>query len=100
MQRLFSFIFNACRWWWTTFQLVVALTSVDGVVIKLEVVNLYIFLLCERDRERQRQRETERDRDRDRETERETDRQRQREIDRLDRYRYTTVSKNKYLKFY
>ena len=68
----------------------VALTSVDGVVIKLEVVNLYIFLLCERDR--QRQRETE--------TERETDRQRQREIDRLDRYRYTTVSKNKYLKFY
>ena len=92
MQRLFSFIFNACRWWWTTFQLVVALTSVDGVVIKLEVVNLYIFLLCERDRDRQRQRETE--------TERETDRQRQREIDRLDRYRYTTVSKNKYLKFY
>ena len=70
----------------------VALTSVDGVVIKLEVVNLYIFLLCERDRDRQRQRETE--------TERETDRQRQREIDRLDRYRYTTVSKNKYLKFY
>ena len=60
--------------------------SVDGVVIKLEVVNLYIFLLCERDRERQRQRET--------------DRQRQREIDRLDRYRYTTVSKNRYLKFY
>ena len=74
----------------------VALTSVDGVVIKLEVVNLYIFLLCERDRERQRQRETETEIDR----ERETDRQRQREIDRLDRYRYTTVSKNKYLKFY
>ena len=94
MQRLFSFIFNECRWWWTTFQLVVALTSVDGVVIKLEVVNLYIFLLCERDRERQRETETEIER------QRETDRQRQREIDRLDRYRYTTVSKNKYLKFY
>ena len=76
----------------------VALTSVDGVVIKLEVVNLYIFLLCERDRERQRQRETETEIERQRE--RQTDRQRQREIDRLDRYRYTTVSKNKYLKFY
>ena len=50
----------------------------------------------ERDRDRERQRETETEIER----QRETDRQRQREIDRLDRYRYATVSKNKYLKFY